>query len=238
MRYNLSVIIGFAICIFTTSLEAQETMVISTFPDDDAPLVIIAERVIRDAYTRLGIEVEIQYLPGERAIHSANYGKTDGELFRVAEINQTYSNLLMVPVPISYVEIVVFTKNVNFPVEGWESLRPYRIGFQQGMKLIEAKTKGMKVSTTNSSELTFKLLKLNRFDIAVEPRKSGLYFVKNLHLSDITILEPPLERIPTYHYLNKKHQDLLPKLENILRQMEQEGTIQKINDEVIAEFLG
>jgi len=106
----------------------QVLMQISTLPDPD-PAAIIAERILREAYRRIGRELEVKAMPGERSLLSANSGDTDGELYRRAGIDKAYPNLLMVPVALQQYEIVVFSKLRQFDVRGWESLRPYKLGF-------------------------------------------------------------------------------------------------------------
>ena len=51
------------------------------------------------------------------------------------------------------------------------------------------------------------------------------------------VLEPPLAEVPLYHYLNKKHEALLPSLVAVLRKMEKEGTIRAIAKRVADEML-
>ena len=66
----------------------------------------------------------------------------------------------------AYIEILVFTKNTQIKVDGWESLRPYRLGFVMGLKKIEEQTQGMQVYMADTNETIFKLLQRGRFDIA------------------------------------------------------------------------
>ncbi|MFZ6687677.1 substrate-binding periplasmic protein [Undibacterium sp. SXout11W] len=207
------------------------TLQISTLMGSD-PATIIAQKIIIEAYRRLNIHVDINELPGERSLLSADSGLTDGELYRKAGIEALYRNLVMVPVPLMNYEIVVFSRSLNFPVNGWESLRPYTIGFVKSIKIIEENTKGMKIEVATSLRNAFLKMMLGRSDVVVTNRLSGLAMIKELALSEIALLSPALVVFPVYHYLNKKHADLIPDLTSVLNKMQNEKAIRDIQKTV------
>ncbi len=212
------------------SVPAQEKLVFSTFPAGNS-IAKICQAIMETAYEKIGIEVIIQHHPPARALQLANEGHTDGELFRNVIIDGKFPNLIMVPVPILHPEVVVFTKINIFTVQGWESLRPYRIGVQRGYKLGETRTKGM---TTQSASLkqVFEMLNAGRVDVVVETRLGGSEIIKTLQLKGISILTPPLEKGMVHHFLHKKHQELVPKLTEILEMMKKTGEIDTIKKQV------
>jgi polar amino acid transport system substrate-binding protein len=215
---------------------AAQQLRIATFQEND-PVTVIARRVMLEAYRRLGIAVEIRYLPGERAIRTVNSGDMDAELFRVAGVDGAFPNLLRIPVPIYVAEMVVFTRDASLKVEGWKSLQPYSIGYVLGVKVIEANTTGMRVEPVNTMDQAFAKLAIGRTDVVIEDRLSGLFVLKANKLEGVHVLAPPLAKVPLYHYLNKKHASLLPRLVDVLRKMEKEGTIRAIAKRVAAEML-
>ena len=211
--------------------QAQAKFSISTFVEVDA-LSIAAERVLREAYKSSSIDIEIKRYPGVRSLWNANEGITDGELFRFEGIDQEYPNLRRVSVPITWSDVMVFTKNIQFSVKGWQSIKPYRIGYQKGVIVIENNTKGMDVDSFRTAENEFKALDHGRIDIILEDRFLGLSTLKQLNIEGVRILEPPIIRVTLYHYIHKKHQHLVPKLEKALRQMKEHHEIEKINNDV------
>ncbi len=213
----------------------QDHLIISTGVAGDAT-ILLAEPVIREAYARLGITVEIRNYPWRRALAVANDGVTDGELFRVKTIQKEFPNLVIVNEPVAYIEILVFTKNTQIKVDGWESLRPYRLGFVMGLKEIEEQTQGMQVYMADTNETIFKLLQRGRFDIAIEERFAGLKALKEMNINDIHFLLPPIEKYPLYHFLHTRHVSLVPKVERVLKQLEQEGFIEAVNNKIIKEY--
>ncbi len=206
----------------------------STLLEQD-PATTVAERVLREAYRRIGLELQVLAMPGERSLVSANLGDTDAELYRRAGIDKAYPQLLMVPVPLLTYEIVVFTKATSFTVEGWESLRPYRLGFVKGIKIVEEMTAGMKQEPVATMQQAFTKLDLERSDLVLANRASGLAALHALPgIKGVRVLSPPLASFPVYHYLNKRHEALLPRLTAALREMERERLIQRIQDEELA----
>ncbi|MCX7217725.1 MAG: ABC transporter substrate-binding protein, partial [Burkholderiales bacterium] len=70
-----------AIGVLPALAQALPAMQISTLSEQD-PATSIAELIITEAYRRLGMQVVVRKLPGERSLRSANNGEMDGELYR------------------------------------------------------------------------------------------------------------------------------------------------------------
>lgn len=223
-------------CLPVSFALAQEaaTMQISTLSEID-PATTIAERVLHEAYRRLGMSMVVVKVPGERSLFSADHGQVDGELYRKLGMERDYPNLRIVPVPLLTYEIVIFTLGTTFVVNGWDSLRPFSIGFVKGIKIIEQNTQGMKLEPTTTMRQAFLKMTLMRSDIVVANRHSGVFVLKEMKLSDVKVLEPPLATFPVFHYLHKKHEALIPKLTTVLQQMQKEKTIEKIQKAAMAE---
>jgi polar amino acid transport system substrate-binding protein len=216
-------------------LRAQATMQISTLLEHD-PATTVAERVLTEAYKRMGINLKVLYLPGERSLVNANNGETDGELYRRAGIEQGYPNLLRVPVALMTYEIVAFARKPELQVQGWDSLRPYRLGFVKGIKIVEEKTQHMKVESVATMHQAFSKLELDRTDLVLSNRVSGLAALSALKFTDIHALSPPLASFPVYHYLNKRYEALLPRLTAVLREMERDKLIAGIQQEMLSSY--
>ncbi len=224
---NTSIII---MLLTVQSIPAQEKLVFSAFPAAD-PVGKICGAIMQTAYKKIGIEAIIQHYPPARGIQLANEGHTDGELYRSIRIKGKFSNLIMIPVSITHAEIVAFTKNIEFPVKGWDSLKPYRIGVERGFKLVEARTEGMKTSSAIEKQ-NFQMLDAGRVDVVVSTKLGGSFILKNLQLKGIKILTPPLEKDIVHHFLHKKHQKIIPELTATLENMKKTGEIDTIKKQV------
>lgn len=207
--------------------QALPVMHLSTLDGND-PAATVSELVLREAYRRLGREVAVHRLPGERALMYANSGKMDGELYRKLGLERQYPNLVIVPVPLLTFELVIFSRGTSFVVNGWDSLRPYTIGFVRGNKIAEENTKGMRVEPVPNLEQAFSKLVKGRTDLVLSHRASGMAVVRSLKLEGITMLQPPLAAFPAYHYVNVKHAALVPELTRVLKQMQADRTIERI----------
>jgi len=217
-----------------TSLRAEEKLVFTSL--DGSALQIVSEVILKEAYRQIGIKVYIEPQPGERALISSNSGLVDGEVSRIKGLTKKYPNLIIIPVSINHLEGAVFTKNVEFNIKGWDSLKPYRIGRLIGAKFVEIGTKGMNTTPVVNFEQLYGLLDDGSVDILVNPHVDGLWTLKKLNKKDIKVLSPPVTRLDLYHYLHKKHEGLVPRITATLRKMEEENRFQAIREAFIAEL--
>ncbi len=216
----------------TVPIHAQESLFFSSM---DSPLSEIGLKILHEAYQRIGIQIKARVLPAERALHMANNGQVDGEVLRIRGIEKHYPNLRMATVTVITLEGVVFTKDVTFEVTGWESLKPYTIGILRGSKFAQKGTLGMTVEEVATYEQVLLKLRHGRTDVAVMARTNGLVVIGKLNMKGIRVLEPPLITTDLYHYLHKKHEQLIPKITQVLQKMKAEGRIREIWEQAIAE---
>lgn len=209
-----------------------KTIVVSTLAER-SPVTEAAEKVMTEAYRRIGMTLEVRPFPGDRALQSANDGLVDGELYRGSDVAQTFTNLVRIPVVISTVDFVVFAKDKTLPVRAWKDLAPYTVGYKRGIKAIEANLpKSTKSEPVAATEQAFKKLDTDRNDAVVAVRLTGLLALNELGMKHITILDPPLLSLQLFHFLHVKNQGLADRLTAALQQMEKEGLIRSIQREV------
>nr|WP_320192884.1 transporter substrate-binding domain-containing protein [uncultured Desulfobacter sp.] len=237
MKTRYTVLIGMIFIFFSTiPCGALELLRFSRPEGKSGVATLMGERILKEAYARLGIDFKFIEKSNLRALASANSGDTDGEFERITGLEQTYPNLIMISVPIGYVDIMVYTKEKEFAVEGWHSLAPYSIGFVRGFKLAEAKTEGMNVEVADTTEQALRMLKSGRNDVVLESRRV-LCELKDLNVSGIRVLEPPIDQLVLYHYLHIRHTALAAKLEAVLMRMEQQGELKTLQKQAIHDFL-
>jgi polar amino acid transport system substrate-binding protein len=206
-------------------------------PNGDAK---VASEILKVAYRRLGIEVVFEAIPQARSLIMSNEGKIDGEVTRLAGLEAQYPNLMMVPVVLIEQKGMAFTrKDKTFPLNGWDSLRPYSIVTLNGAKWSTDGTMGMdRVDIVTQPEQMFKMLEMGRVDVALGPRLTGMVQIMQLGFTDILPIEPPLVINKLYHYLNIKYKThLLPQLSAVLQQMESSGQSSEIREQTIAAML-
>ena len=207
---------------------------IAGFPDQ-----VVGGEILTAACAKLGIKVELEDVPAERALVLSNSGQVDGEIQRIAGVEKTYTSLVPIPVAINYIEPSVFTVSQTFTVDGWESIRPYSIGIVHGVGSSERGTKGMpRVEAVGDQATLLNMLDHGHIDIAVTDVFSGQIAVKKLHLENrVHALQPPLQRIYLYHYLNDRHRDLAKQVEEVLRAMEADGELARLRETFVKQAL-
>jgi polar amino acid transport system substrate-binding protein len=215
---------------------AQKKLVIAT-PGFDHPISQVAAKVLPEAYKKLGYDVEFQTLPPQRAINMLEDGSVDAYIFSDISLIKDSPKGVQVNTPIGFDDIVVFTKRADITVTGWDSLKPYSLGYMVGMSVIESHIKGMKTDPAQNPAQAFQKMDAGRTDVVVMPRGVGLMMIKNLKLKGLNVLDPPLEKVALYHFLSAKQAALAPKLAAVLADMTKSGQLKTITDQVEADFL-
>ncbi len=180
------------------------------------------DSVAKEAFRRIGIDLQVDLLPAERSLVMSNDGINDGEIARVAGINRLYPNLVKIDEKLYDYEIISFSNN-NIEIKSWEELKPYSVGIVTGWKLVEKNTQISMLTKVKNAELLFKILNNNRVDIIIYERLMGYSIIKKQKLAHVKALEPPLVTVEMFFYLHKKHSSLVPKVEIALKEMKRDG---------------
>lgn len=217
----LFLLYGFGFC-------RAETLTISTnnTPMDRKALQALSQ----EAFRRIGVDFALVTQPSERSLHAANLGEVDGEGLRIAGLDNQYPNLVQVPERFISISFVAFAKDAAIRLDhGWDSLKPYRVAFITGWKMFEANTGGARmVHKVDKPEQLFRMLDSGRVDLALYTHADGLALVRSMGLTTIMLLSPPLRDVDMYLYLNKKHEALVPKIAQALREMQADGTTRRL----------
>ncbi|KRQ14944.1 substrate-binding periplasmic protein [Bradyrhizobium sp. DASA03076] len=218
---------------------AQAQSVIRLARIADIPDQYVGGEMLRSVYAKLNIKLEFVDVPGKRALALSSAGEVDGEIQRIGTLSRDYPTLLQVTPAINYIEPSVFTTKLHFVVDGWNSIRDYRIGIVRGVGSSEAGTRGMdRVTATAGLENMIAMLDADRFDVVVTDLFSGLAAVRKLNLqARIYPLSPPLERISIFHYLHERHRDLVPKVGQVIAQMEASGELAALREALVKQVL-
>lgn len=235
------VVILLCMALQINSAQAQPTLVLGntygapmTTPGKDG----IFDLIYQELAKRLGINIVIQAMEnGERVLLNANSGLDDGDVGRVAGLDKHYPNLVQVPVQVHVYQVVVFSKTIEFPVDGVQSLAPYHVGVLTGRKAVENLAKrARQVTSLDRPEQLFSMLDKQRIDIAIMEKAQVMAAIKELGVKNIRVLQPNLLEGNLYLYLNKKHAAMVPKIAAELEKMHKDGTIRRINEAVSKEY--
>ncbi|MBI3285689.1 MAG: transporter substrate-binding domain-containing protein [Burkholderiales bacterium] len=204
-------------------------------PDVPRPSTEIARRILTQAYGRLGIPINFFAAPAARGLSMWNNGEIDAVGARL--LDSGLPDAIKIPVPIVYEEGVVYTVKRRFKVAGYDSLKPYTVGYIANIAYLKDKLKVVPHQITAPNlESLFRMLAAGRTEVAVDSRYAQCT-AKKLGLNEIAILEPAVDAGLGYHYLHARRQSLAAPLERVLRAMEKDGTLKKIQDETMREFM-
>lgn len=194
----------------------------------------ILDRWMQEAFSRIGATVVLQLLPPERALINADRGIEDGDVGRIGGLSQKYPNLIQVQETLHVGEFSAFAKGEGFRIQGWESLEPYHVGIIKGHKICEANVGAARsVTAVENLELLFTLLEKGRADVVIAEKRFGEEHVRTRRLEGVAALDPPLATVEFFLYLHKKHAGIVPGLASAVKGMKEDGTHQRIFDEVL-----
>lgn len=233
--------VGLLLFCLVPPCEAAQTLVLNssfyapiTSPDKTGVLDLLYKELSR----RLGIEIVIQSLPAERALINANHGIEDGDVCRIAGLDEKYPNLIRVPEAVMSYQMSVFSRNANFKVSGPQSLKPYDVGIITGWKILERNTsEARSVIRVENGEQLFTMLDKGRIDAVVIENIQGVMLIKKMGLRQIRLLQPPFIKGEWYLYLNRMHKSLVPVISAELKAMKRDGTHRRIFDSVLERYV-
>ncbi len=186
----------------------------------------IAKKALWEAAADSGISVEFKDYPPNRAGMLFDNGDVDGFLFSDIDFEKQHPGAVRVAEPLGVDEIAVMTVGPVFRVNGWSSLKPYRIGYLHGMLVVENNLRGMRTDGANDALQVFEKLKVGRIDLIVLPRY--LHDAYESRFPEVRVLEPPLERVELFVFLTAKNAALAPLLADSLANMKKSGRFAEI----------
>ena len=193
---------------------------------DGGRLVGFIERVLTDAYAQVGAAPEIRTYPVARSIEMANEGITDAEAWRGPGLDRDYPNLIRVPEPILTLEYRAYTLEKPFPGRDWDSLRGHRVCVNLGEKLIEDRTHDLPRELAHGVDAALKMLKAGRCDVVLSNQFAWLA-MDHSDLGTFCVGAAAIETIPLYHYVNRRHADLVPGLASAFKTLRGNGTLER-----------
>src|SRR6056297_3321402 len=187
--------------------------------------------ILEEAFARIDLSIKTIHLTSQRSILNANAGITDGEFGRVAGMTSRYSQLHIVDEPLADFGFCAFSKNRNITVSDWSDLSKYNIAFISGWKVLEDNvTTAKSLHTVTNEESLFAMLEADRVDLILYNCRRGKYYIRINHIVEIYPIEPKLASRKMYLYLHESQMQLIPQLEQTLRDMKVDKTFAQIEE--------
>jgi len=225
------------VLIFTSTLCRAETHLHIT-TGFTPPVSDLYNMVLKEADKRLpDISISFEVLPAERSLILLNQGINDGECCRIPSVVvNEYKNLVAIDVSFFSARFSAFSKNIKTSVNSFEDLKPFSVGTVAGWKIAVIKLEEIRpaeVHILTTPEQLFQMLDQDRLDYGVVGYLSGLESISRFKLSTIHAIEPPLIEKPLYLMLHNKHKNLTPVFNQVLNEMQNDGTISRLYNELI-----
>jgi polar amino acid transport system substrate-binding protein len=222
------------ICV-SIAASAQQKLVLSTI--ERSPNGAIGAAVLKVAYQKLGIEVEVYQTSGKRALMVSSSGTVDGEVLRIGAVAQSFPTLIQIDVPIKKLMLAVFRKKSEISSWTFEDLPELRVGHLAGAVRPETFTKGYSdIWHGHSNRELFEMLEAGNLDVVVSDYAAGMLIIRELGLGTIELMEDPFDQENMYHYLHEKNLALVPEITRVLKEMERKGEINGIVKETMENF--
>jgi ABC-type amino acid transport substrate-binding protein len=165
------------------------------------------------AYGALGIKVNYEQMPGPRALIESNAGRMDGELTRTSTVEESAPNLRRIDVPMSFfVTSAIVLKNSRLAPTSLDAVSKMpSVGIVRGLNTPEHLTRGWpNITSVPSQGQALKMLQLGRIDVLLAGDEGSRDAIKTNHLNERDFEFHAIARLPTFHYLHKSNEALVP----------------------------
>lgn len=194
----------------------------------------IGALILVEIYKKANMEVVAQPYPGARSTFVAEHSEVVGEAVRVGGYTESHPTLTMVEPAITSGNMVAFYRAELDPhIRSAEDLKKFRVGYVRGTRSAENILSAQalrNVEFANSTELLFKMLLANRFDVALEGGSSGDLVIRKNACKGIA--QTLIARISLFHVLSPKYKYLAPQLSSIIKQMSSSGELKKLQTRI------
>ncbi len=209
---------------FTIVADDTQRKVVRIAISNDENIVI--DRIMYTALDRMGYDVVVSSLGMKTAVISVDNGENDLLAVQALGIEDIYTNLVPVEVPISYVDMVVYCKEgVNQEFDSWDDLNGLKVIYHSKNVHVENHIpSGAEKIAINDYDRLFQTLLDDGADVLVLPitELSDKIVPKGIVKCGI------VQTIDTYLFANKENSELAKQLEEELSRMLKDGTVENI----------
>ncbi|WED24772.1 hypothetical protein L3Q72_18015 [Vibrio sp. JC009] len=206
------------------------------------------QRLVYDElFSRLNMEVTYRDFPARRASDVAAHGKVDGEPARPKSYVQKYDTMIRIEEPVFAVNFSAFsTKELPAAITDWKSfakpkLAGHYVEYRRGIHIcannLPLYVEDDFLSATNSTHQGLCKLRAGYSDIFVD-EETGVFTLLNTDEFEQSGIRRAgvVVSIPAYMHIHEKNRHLVDKLTKTIREMKEEGLIQRYREQLDREF--
>ncbi len=233
MRRTLGFIVGLSCLNAVHAAEATGDYVVAY--SETHPFAAGLGAFLTEAYRRVGQPITLKAFPPGRSVELANRGEVDAEAARVPDAMDRMTGLIVVPEPLGLGDTFAYTTGRDIPIEGWESLRGYRLCVMLGDLITMRRTEGMTREVAHDGTSQFRMLASGRCEVAISDGAAWLV-IDRQHLGRFRMMDRPIQSAPIYHYVNRRHAELVTPLALAFKTLREEGFSQSLLTPYLAQI--
>ncbi|PTY35911.1 hypothetical protein BGP77_00865 [Saccharospirillum sp. MSK14-1] len=183
--------------------------------------------LITELYQSAGAEVTLLAIPAPRQAFILAQESADAIIVSPLGLNQRNPSYLRLPTVISSVRLMLFTGRNDL---SWPLHDDLTMGVLRGIVPSDARDKlpaGLTLVEVNDLSQMMRMADRQRVDVVLMPYTQGLATIRDLQLQRVRPLGPALSDVPMYHYIHKRHQNLVAPLSATLEQWSESGYLQE-----------
>lgn len=187
------------------------------------------ESFLTEMYSRIGRAVSFQYYPLLRSQALANEGQIDGCSVKSKLSIADSPNLIIVPTPIIDSPHVGFSLDPALAALPLDQYPGLRVGITRGniVGKHELTTRGIAYLEMTALDQAFEMLMRNRLDVVIVEPEVGKAVLERLEIESVTHSDPLFFR-RGHHVLHTSHRDLVPLLDQAIKDMHHDGTAHRL----------
>lgn len=174
------------------------------------------QQKVSNAYQQIGYEAQFIELPSQRRLMLLQDGIIDADLFRICQLDDEHSDVIVVPVELDSLHLHAYSLNAD-KLTNWQQRPELLISHIRGFKMADQQQFAGKRVTVSNAEQAFGLMLQGRVDIVLEDSFTAAQFLAPPP-SDVVIAEQDVASFGVCHILSQQRQDLLPALTDVLQQ--------------------
>ena len=192
----------------------------------------VVTALLREAYKRVGVELRTRDLPLRRRLLLADNGALDGDIARVASVQQEAPQLLRVNVPVYQFTLKAYRlgrPDLDCPA----SIRTAELGYAgtailRGHRAAEQALPAAAQVPVNSYDEAARQLQRGKVAYVLAPPLSFEGALRRARVTGFCAMATDTETHALFHMLHRRHAVLAARLEQVLGQMQQSGEMSAI----------
>lgn len=189
--------------------------------------------VVREAFRLAGMTLVFRQLPLARLIESADSGEVDGDLQRIGELPAEFTHLVRVPTPINRVGVAVYGTSPDLVTKSRADISRMRCVIQRSVFLLTKHTQGMSVTGAQNTVAALEMVRNGHADVAILIREDSEVRIRQAGATDVVRWPALWASEPLYLWLNRKHEALVPRLNEALQRLQRQGFIERAHADML-----